>query len=125
MKIKYFFLFVILFSQLSFSQTMTLHKTDQTTLDFQLAQVDSITFSVGPESTSLDIIKGDSVSEVKLTSGIDGSNIESSSLESSIINSSKANPVENNDLSKAYNYKKEEAVIDIAIAEKTNSHKSR
>jgi glutamine cyclotransferase len=36
----------VLLTQFSFSQTMTVHKRDQTTVDFQLSQIDSITFSI-------------------------------------------------------------------------------
>jgi len=36
----------VLLAQLSYSQSMTVHKTDQTTATFQLSQIDSITFTV-------------------------------------------------------------------------------
>ncbi len=36
----------ILFAQLSFAQTMVVHKKDATTTNFELSQIDSITFSV-------------------------------------------------------------------------------
>jgi hypothetical protein len=111
MKIKYLSFLVILFSQLSFSQTMTLHKTDQTKLDFQLARVDSITFSTGPESTSLDINKENDFSKIELAS-----RSKDASQESPNIEASNANSVKNKDLSKTYN--KEKAVLDVAIIEK-------
>jgi hypothetical protein len=44
-------MFVVLISQLSFAQTMTIHKTDQTTTSFQLSQIDSITFSTSTTPT--------------------------------------------------------------------------
>jgi hypothetical protein len=53
MKNVSFFVLAVLFSQFSFSQTMTVHKTNQTTVLFQLSQVDSITFSVPPLTDSL------------------------------------------------------------------------
>ncbi len=47
MKSAITFVITVLLTQFSFSQTMTVHKTDQTTTTFQLLQIDSITFSIG------------------------------------------------------------------------------
>src|SRR3990167_996949 len=44
------FILVVLFTQLSFSQTMTFHKKNSTTVNFQLSQVDYITFSIGQDT---------------------------------------------------------------------------
>lgn len=44
------FILVILLTQVSFSQTMTVHKNDQTTVDIPLSQIDSITFSIMPDA---------------------------------------------------------------------------
>lgn len=41
----------ILFAQLSFAQTMTVHKNDHTTTNFTLSQIDSITFTVRYDTT--------------------------------------------------------------------------
>lgn len=46
MKNVTFLILAILLSQLSFSQTMTIHKNNATTVNFQLSQIDSITFSL-------------------------------------------------------------------------------
>lgn len=40
---------LILLSQMSLSQSMTVHKSDQTAVTFQLSQIDSITFSSIPQ----------------------------------------------------------------------------
>lgn len=40
-----FLILTVLLTHLSFSQTMTVHKNDQTTTSFQLSQIDSITFT--------------------------------------------------------------------------------
>lgn len=40
-----FFILLVFLTQLSYSQTMNVHKNDQTTISFQLLQIDSITFS--------------------------------------------------------------------------------
>jgi hypothetical protein len=46
MKKTSFFILIVLLTQLSFSQTLIVHKKDQTTITFPLSQVDSITFSL-------------------------------------------------------------------------------
>lgn len=48
MRIVTFFILVVLLTELSFSQTITVHKNDQTTVSFSLSQIDSITFSFQP-----------------------------------------------------------------------------
>lgn len=45
MKHVTFFILLVFLTQLSYSQTMDVHKNDQTTISFQLSQIDSITFS--------------------------------------------------------------------------------
>jgi hypothetical protein len=48
MKINYFFVIIICFSQMLMSQTLKIYKNDKTTLDFTLADIDSISFSTSP-----------------------------------------------------------------------------
>jgi hypothetical protein len=46
------FLYIVLLSQISFAQTMIVHKKDASTVNFQLSQIDSITFSLSPNIDS-------------------------------------------------------------------------
>jgi hypothetical protein len=45
MRTKYLFVLIICLSQTFLAQTMKIYKTDDTTVDFQLSEVDSISFS--------------------------------------------------------------------------------
>lgn len=49
------FILAILFAQLSFSQTMIIHKNDKTAVNFELSQVDSITFGTIPSGDIVSI----------------------------------------------------------------------
>ncbi len=50
------FILMVLFSQFSFSQTMTVYKTDHSTQSFQLSQIDSITFSTTVDTTLVTLV---------------------------------------------------------------------
>lgn len=47
-----FFAFLFILTEFSLSQTMNVHKNDQTTASFPLSQIDSITFSLQPGTIS-------------------------------------------------------------------------
>jgi hypothetical protein len=56
MKNTVLFILVILLTEFSFSQTMTVHKRDHTAIDFSLSQIDSITFSVPTQGIPLELV---------------------------------------------------------------------
>jgi hypothetical protein len=49
------FAIALLLTEFSFSQMMTVHKTDHTTVNFSLAQIDSITFTIQPTSIPMEL----------------------------------------------------------------------
>ncbi len=48
-------LFLLLITQLNFSQSLKIYKNDQTTVDFELTKIDSITFSVTTSGMALEL----------------------------------------------------------------------
>jgi len=54
MKNRILLILILLLTNMSFSQSLTIYKTDQTQVNFELADVDSITFSVTSFAKPLD-----------------------------------------------------------------------
>ncbi len=67
-------LFIIL-SNIAYTQSLTIYKTDESTVKFQLSDIDSITFSVTSlskpvDSSSDDDISGESIDHSRNTTGL-------------------------------------------------------